>query len=227
MHLHHECPLVILSPNDAKADIRYPGVENRYAGKRAYIGQASLDRQREHLKILLEYPENHFLINDADSFCLDAKLPDYLYAEPDVVWSNQVTDGIPEHQATFPEGWPHVAFQPPYFLSRKTIEAMLAVADQVTASPVMPFIDYYMVQLTMTAGLPWKRFEKCVSCCISHDPVTKPILTPQEQSVYSGGFQIGRQHVQNGANFIHSVKDYKTAQILVEDHKLYLAGRRI
>lgn len=222
LHLHHECPLVVMSPDDAPADIRYPGVENRLGGKRAYIGQASLDRQRDHLKMLLDYPESHFLLNDADSFCLDAKLPDYLYAEPDVVWSNQVNDDIPEHQSTFPAGWPHVAFQPPYFLSRKSIEAMLAVADQITASPVMPFIDYYMVQLTMTAGLPWKRFENCVSCAISYDPVTKPHPTAHELSVYNIGAQIGRNHVKKGANFIHSVKDHVTAQILVADRKAYL-----
>ena len=224
MYLHHECPLVVLSPEDSKAEIRYPGVENRYGGKRAYIGQDSLDRQREHLKILLTFPENHFLIHDSDSVSLDPKIPDYLYAEPDLVWSNQVFDDIPEHQATFPEGWPHVAFQPPYFLSRKTIEAMLAVAEGITASPMMPFIDYYMVQLTATAGLPWKRFLDCVSCPIAIDPVTHPRPTDHELSVYSNGFKIAMDHVRHkGANILHSVKDHRAVQALAEAHRAYLA----
>src|ERR1035437_5005933 len=109
--LHHECPLTVLAPEDSKVDVNYPGVTNVFAGKRAYLGQDSLDRQVLHLKALLQFPENHFLIHDADSVLLDPKIPDYLYAEPDVVWSNQVNDAIPEHQSSFPEGWPHVAFQ--------------------------------------------------------------------------------------------------------------------
>src|SRR5258708_5855871 len=95
MYLHHACPVVILSPEDSKAEINYPGVVNRFGGKRAYIGQDSLDRQAEHLRLLLEFPENHFLIHDSDSVSLDPKIPDYLYEQPDVVWSNQVTDAIP------------------------------------------------------------------------------------------------------------------------------------
>ncbi len=222
LYVHHDCPVVVLSPEDSKAEIRYPGVENRYGGKRAYIGQDSLDRQREHLRLLLEFPENHFLIHDSDSVCLDPRLPDYLYAEPDVVWSNQVFDDIPEHQATFPPNWPHVAFQPPYFLSRKSIEAMLTVADKVSASPVMPFIDYYMVQLTMTAGLPWRRLEGCCSCPIAGDPTR--IISATDEATYRQGLEIGRNHARTkGAIFFHSVKDSRVAHVLLELRKQYLA----
>jgi hypothetical protein len=227
MYLHHECPLVILSPEDSKATITYPGVENRYGGKRAYIGQDSLDRQREHLKILLTFPEHNFLIHDSDSVNLDPKIPDYLYDEPDVVWSNQVHDDIPEHQSTFPARWPHVAFQPPYFLSRRTIEAMLAVADGITASPVMPFIDFYMLQLTMAAGLPWKRFFDCVSCPIAIDIVAHPVPNEHEIEVYSNGFKIAMNLVRNkGANILHSVKDHRAMKELAEAHRLYLLEQR-
>ena len=163
LYLHHECPVVILSPEDSPVVIS--GVDNRQGGLAGHIGGHTLERERRHLEILLEFPETHFMIHDADSVCLDPEFPAYLYAEPDLVWSNQVNDDIPQHQATFPKGWPHVAFQPPYFLSRKTIEAMLASADKVVPSlDMMPFIDYYMVQLTYAAGLPWRRFESCVCC---------------------------------------------------------------
>ncbi len=223
--LHHELPLTILSPEDSKAEITYPGVTNRFGGKRAYIGQDSLDRQAEHLRLLLEFPENHFLIHDADSVMLDPKLPDYLFAEPDVVWSNQVNDAIPQHQSTFKYGWPHVAFQPPYFLSRKTIEAMLAVKDHpdVRATPVMPFIDYYMVQLTMVAGLPWKRMLDCISCPVAID--LRKVNPPAADLVtYDQGMRIALDHVGNkGTSVIHSVKNSVAIRKLAAVRREYLA----
>lgn len=223
MYLHHECPVVVLSPEDSPANVE--GVENRYGGKRAYIGQDSLDRQRRHLEILLEYPEKYFMIHDSDSVCLDPKFPDYLYNDPDVVWSNQVDDAIPEHQSTFLEGWPHVAFQPPYFLSRSTIEAMLAIAydPRCAASPVMPFIDYYMVQLTMVAGLRWARFLDSISCPIAHDPVTKPVLSDRDAATYKNGFIIAMDAVRNGgSNILHSIKNPDAMRQLAEARKLWL-----
>jgi hypothetical protein len=223
MYLHHECPVVVLSPEDSHAHVA--GVENRYGGKRAYIGQDSLDRQRRHLEILLEFPETHFMIHDSDSVCLDPKFPDYLYNDPDVVWSNQVDDAIPEHQDTFLEGWPHVAFQPPYFLSRSTIADMLLVADdpRCVASPVMPFIDYYMVQLTMCAGLRWARFLDSISCPIAHDPISKPVLSDRDAATYANGFKIAMQAVRSGgSNILHSVKNPVAVQQLVEARRLWL-----
>jgi hypothetical protein len=223
--LHHGCPLTVLSPEDAKAEINYPGVTNVFAGKAAYIGQDSLDRQALHLAALLQFPENHFLIHDADSVCLDAKIPDYLYAEPDFVWSNQVDDAIPEHQDTFKPGWPHVAFQPPYFLNRKTIERMLVVKDHpdCRATYIMPFIDYYMVQLTVTAGLPWRRIMDCISCPISIDlrKVNPPL---RDLETYSMGMQIAMDSVLNkGTNVLHSVKNSVAIRKLAAARQTYLA----
>jgi hypothetical protein len=224
--LHHGCPLTVLSPEDSKADVRYPGVDNIFGGKRAYIGQDSLDRQAIHLRLLLQYPENHFLIHDADSVLLDPKIPDYLYAEPDVVWSNQVDDAIPEHQGSFPEGWPHVAFQPPYFLSRKTIEAMLVPYDQhhpfTVASPMMPFIDFFMVQLTMCAGLPWKRMMDCISCPISID--LRKVNPPKtDLDTYDMGMKIAMESVLNrGTSVLHSVKNSVAIRKLAAARQEYL-----
>src|SRR6202040_3913014 len=82
-YLQHGCPITVMSPDDSRVVI--PGVDCAHAGKRAYIGQDSLDRQLLHMELMLTYPEDHFLCHDSDSIVLDAKLPDYLYAEPDVV----------------------------------------------------------------------------------------------------------------------------------------------
>jgi len=201
LYQHHECPITILSPEDSKVTITRPGIDSRYAGKAAHIGQDSLDRQIEHLKILLQYPEKYFMVHDADSFTLDPKFPDYLYANPDLVWSNQVNDNIPQHQGTFPKGWPHVAFQPPYFLSRTTIEKMIAAAPSVVTSPMMPFIDYFMVQLTYTAGLPWRRFQGCVCC-----PYNLAIKLVQT----------------DGISIFHGIKQPAQARALYEGRRQYL-----
>jgi hypothetical protein len=203
-YLHHGCPVTILSPEDSQVVINHDSVTNRFGGKRAYIGQDSLDREAEHLRLLLEFPENHFLIHDSDSVSLDAKIPDYLYAEPDILWNNQVNDPIPDHQAFFPDSWPHVAFQAPYFLSRKTIEALLAVKDdpRCKASPMMPFIDFYMVQLAYTAGVPWKRYPDCVCC--------------------GPGLALGL--ISHNISIYHGIKDPKLVTALVGARRRFLSG---
>lgn len=228
-YLHHGCPVTIMSPDDSRALFDYPGIDCAFAGKRAYIGQDSLDRQHEHLKLMLTYPEKFFLIHDSDSVLLDPKIPDYLYADPDVVWSNQVDDGIPDHQNHFPDGWPHVAFQPPYFLSRKTIEAMVVVKDHplCRASPMMPFIDFYMLQVTMVAGLRWRRFMDCISCPITLNPITHPVegRSAQTQSTYAQNIRLVTDSVQkNGVNILHSVKDPDAVDHFLQARMDFLSG---
>jgi hypothetical protein len=212
-YLQHGCPVVVLSPGDAPAEIRYPGIENRFAGKRAYIGQESLDRQREHLKLLLTFPEQFFLVHDADSVCLSANISGYLYEEPDVLWSNLVIDTIPEHVVAYPPGFPNVAFQPPYFLSRKTIEALLATAEGIQANPVMPFIDHYMVQLAVKAGWPYKGFPDGASC--STDP-----------SLPCGIEILGKLVREQGFVFMHSIKRREVLDQLLRDRHAYITRDR-
>jgi hypothetical protein len=225
-YLAHGCPVTVMSPEDSKAIFDMPGVDCAFAGKRAYIGQDSLDRQLAHMKLMLTYPENFFLCHDSDSVMLDAKIPDYLYAEPGVVWSNLVGDGIKEHQPVFPPGWEHIALQPPYFLSRQVLEKMVAAGDTggdlVKASAVMPFIDYYMVQLTMVAGLPYKRFADCLSCPITGDP--KRQYDQGHIDLYAAQTKIAQGAVNGGAMILHSVKDPEAARKFIEMRQRYLAG---
>jgi len=224
-YLHHGCPITVLSPVDAKVAIDHPNVTNLYGGKAAYIGQDSLDRQAVHLAMCLDFPEKFFLLHDADSILLTPEIPKHLYEKPDVVWSNQVFDDIPEHQSTFEEGWPHVAFQPPYFLSRETIGKMLAVMDdpRVKASPVMPFIDYYMVQLTMVAGLEWSKLPDSISCPISCD-LRKLHITARDKETYGLGMQIAREAVNRGVVFLHSVKNHVAIRQLMALREAYATG---
>ena len=123
---HHECPVTVLSPGDSQ--VLLPGVDCRQGGKRCYIGWDGVDRMCIHLRILLDnYPERFFLIHDADSILLDAKIPDFVYAEPDTLWSNLIGNNAPAQQPGFAPNMPHIAFHPPWFLSRRTIERLLAV----------------------------------------------------------------------------------------------------
>jgi hypothetical protein len=201
--------VVIFSPTDFPADIRYPGVENRFAGKRAYIGQKSLDRQRLYLELLLTFPEEYFLVHDADSVCLSPALPDYLYQEPDILWSNLVIDPIPEHQAAYPKDFPHIAFQPPYFLSRKTIGGLLSGGtEKIVANPTMPFVDHYMVQIALWSRWPYKGFPDGISCPFSSH-------APSRQLV----FEAVRER---GIIFIHSVKDEPGMKRLFRERQKYL-----
>lgn len=208
LYRHHECPITVFSPEDSRADVRTPGVDSLFGGKRAYIGQECLDRMRIHLAMLLDYDENHFLIHDADSICLSPKLPDYLYAEPDVVWSNIVNNTIPWQVVGFPAGSPHVAFQPPWFLSRKTIAALLK--QPCVVNEHLPFIDYWMLEATLAAGLEWRGLPDAISAPLSHDNERDNTLAR-------------RLVRENGLIFLHSVKGEKHARPLIEARKEFLS----
>lgn len=213
MYTHHECPVTILSPDDAPIEI--PGVDCRFGGKRQYVGQLSLDRQREHLRILMTYPEDYFLINDSDSMCLSPKIPEYLYDEPDFLWSNLIIDNIKgrEH-GYYPDGFPRLAFQPPYFLSKKGIATLLACVedDNIEANPKLPFIDHYMVQLAVRANLPWRNFRDGISCPISSDKNSARVTWDTVR--------------RRGTIMIHSVKAPKFWEPLAEAHAKYLTEPR-
>ena len=150
---HHGCPVVIMSPEDSPITSMGPHI-CRQAGRRAYIGQLSLDRQRDHLRILLEYPHKYFLLNDSDSICVEPEIPGWLYAESEnTFWSNEITESRP-HSSPYPK----IALQPPYFLTRETLETMLSVSDRIVAHPITPYIDHYMLQLVCESGVIHKSF---------------------------------------------------------------------
>src|SRR6266508_4379022 len=123
----------------------------RTGGLQSYIGRDSLFRQIRHLQILLEYPFKYYLMNDADSMCISPNLPDYLYNESHVVWSNEVSDMM--HQRMRGYQYPRLAFQPPYFISRDNIVRMLENAKRIIIDSTTPFIDWWMMAVVCKAGL--------------------------------------------------------------------------
>lgn len=192
-YLHHKCPVVILSPEDAPITAalvtKNPTVSYIIAGQRAYVGQTSLDRQIKHLQALLKFPHRFFLMNDADSVCLSPKIPEYVYAEPEVLWSNEIPDTM-HHRPDPAYSWPRIAFQPPYFCSREVIERLLSVADMIKADPTTPFIDWCMMAWCVGARTPHKTFRDGISC---------PSTTVETRYAMEGG-------IHNGAVFVHSIK---------------------
>jgi hypothetical protein len=131
-----------------------------HAGKRAYIGQDSLDRQVYHMMILraLENPSaDWFLMNDSDSMCLTPEIPRYVYENDRVLWSNEVID-----PRTHPTPLPRLALQPPYFCSRNVLTWLINAAPKVTAHPITPYIDHFMLQLCHAAGVSHLPFENPV-----------------------------------------------------------------
>jgi hypothetical protein len=217
LYKHHECPITVLSPDDAKAEI--PGVECRFAGKRAIVGQDSIDRQAEHLKIMLTYPERFFLANDSDSFCLSPKIPAYLYAEPGCLWSNMIIDSMPFRSGLcdgpsgeprknyYPDGFPKLALQPPYFFSRSVLEKLVAATVSVVMNEHLPFIDHYMTQLAVKAGVPCMGFTDGWSGPISSHPGMPPLA-----------FGAARR----GTVLFHGAKGEKWSEPLVEARRQFL-----
>jgi hypothetical protein len=192
-YLHHHFPVMILSPSDSAIHAHQvggaiAGIQYKNAGQRAYIGQASLDRQLAHLKLMLEQPYDFFLANDSDSVCLSPKLPEYLYNE-DVLWSNEVSDLCHARPDTYT--LPRLAFQPPYFMSRRVIEKLVEAAPTVTTEQQTPFIDWCMMAWCMAAGLEHKTFPDGVSC---------PSWTPDSLAAMDDAVR------HQGKIFVHAIK---------------------
>lgn len=199
---HHECPVVILSPTDSQIHGIGPHI-CRVGGLRAYTGQKSLDRQWAQMKILLEYPFDFYLMNDSDSFLITKEIPQYLYDRSDTFFSNEVDDfrvTMPQFGPNFHKPLPQLAYQPPYFMSRITLERLVAVSHKIIACPTCPFIDWGMVQVCYEAGVKHARFHLCASC---------------ENSTPLGKAVMRQQVSEHQAQFIHSVKTGEVMRDLV------------
>lgn len=187
-HTRPGFPVVVLSPLDSPVSI--PPHIARHAGRRAYIGGASLLRQLEYFRILLEYPHEFFLINDSDSFMLSRSVPERLY-EDRFLWSNEVVEPRP-HASPYPK----LAFQPPYFLHRSLLTQMLLIGPNIPTHPITPYVDWFMNALSFEAGISHRPFT-----ALEHEPRTTEKFSgtdPWKQLEYRIKFM--------GANFVHPIK---------------------
>ncbi len=170
VYLHHKCPVIIMSPTDAPITDNFGKPEQittHSCGLKGWIGPQTLERQLLMMRAMLSFPSfNFFLMHDADSVCLSPTIPQYLYDHPDMFWSNEVTDTNPGESLL-----PKIALQPPYFASRKVLQAMVDHSDTLPTSYIsgrtpegwpLPHptqcIDHYLLQLSCGSGFPHFNF---------------------------------------------------------------------
>lgn len=218
LYLHHECPVLILSPADAPiTQVSDRKVHCQWFGQKGWIGKHTLERQVLFLEALLKFPHKYFLFHDADSICLSPRITPYLYEGNDVLWSNEVPDTNPG-----PSLLPKIALQPPYFFHRDVAAQLVAAhrEDRIPTSyygpPVspegwpMPFptdcIDHYMLQLVYGSRVRHTNFL---------DGASFETVSPQGLECMSG---LVRQH---GKVFLHSVKTLSALDRLRVEHEKY------
>jgi len=214
LYVHHKCPIVILSPDDAAIE-RMRGCICMTAGKKCWAGKLAIDRQIKFLELLAHFPYEHFLFHDADSICLSPELPKYLYDQPDMLWANEVPDTNPG-----PSKLPKVALQPPYFFSKKVLLGLVATKDNLPTSFYGPDItpegwpmpfptncpDHLMLQLACGSGFPYFNF---------HTGASFETASQFGLDTMAG---LVREH---GRVLVHSVKKKEALDRLVSEHYIY------
>jgi hypothetical protein len=121
----HHLPVLVLSPENAPVTIDHPLVTNASAGEAGWKGPHTIKRQIAHWKLALETGHDWFLLNDSDSVCLSEDIPEYLFADTTIFWSN-VLCHEEEHQD---DDQPN--FNPPYFLSRQLLTQLIDAAEEL------------------------------------------------------------------------------------------------
>jgi hypothetical protein len=214
-HKKHGCHILVQSPDDSQIGYEsFPGITDLTcwsAGRRAYIGQLSLDRERAHLEQCLKFPHKFFLLHDADSVCLQPEFPKYLYDQPDVIFGQIVANNSEEHKVFFspphmPRECPRIAIQPPYFVSRSVIERIVNLPPIFT-NPVMPFIDFLWVQFAMATGLVYKHLRPGASF---------------ETSTPLGRHFMHQTVRDDGVVFCHSIKSQESLDAILHARQEYL-----
>lgn len=214
-YLHHQCQVVLFTPEDSPIDNgMHPGVICYKAGKKGWIGPQTLERQRIYLEALLKFPQKYFLFNDSDSVCLSAKLPDYLYATPDVIWSNEVLDTNPA-----PSRLPKLALQPPYFFSRTAVEEMLKASKNLPTSYYAGVSGYNDLPVPTECIDHWMLQVACGSGCVHHSFFTGASFETDSPHGEDTMVDLVRNH---GRVLVHSIKRKPVLDRLVQAHGQYV-----
>lgn len=215
VYTHHGYPVYIMSPEDSKVTDMGPHL-CFHDGLRGYTGYLTWKRQYLQMKRLLTFDFDFYLMHDADSFCFSPPLPDYLFEDTNAFFSNQVNDfrkpgetwtdanGSVTWPETYHRGYPLLAFQPSYFVSRQGLEKLVkAFEDGVEDDPVTPFIDWVMVVLAVNAKLNYQPFRNCVSCETETDM----------------GLRLVGDKVREGVTFVHAVKRQHAFNVLADIYR--------
>ena len=128
-YLHHGCPVLVLSPEDAPVHIEHPDVTCRSAGLAGWEGPQTIRRQIAHWKIIAEWPQKYLLLHDADSICVTPEIPDYLYSSPGGLWSNETGDNSHLTYNSPLNMWNGECYVPPYFLTHDLLDKFIEAAE--------------------------------------------------------------------------------------------------
>jgi len=208
---HHERPILLLSPEDAPVTLEHTGIAYASAGGKGWKGPQTIHRQVAHWRLALEYePYAHwFLLNDSDSMCLDPQLPDYLYADPNMVWANVLCHEN-EHQED-----DHPNLNPPYFMSRHVLQQLLDKAEEIREDiPQDAFLEPH----------DWGQAIDGFYTHLVSDLLHIPFETyPDGATTWPRGRQEVLDLTQKGAIFIHGIKDSQDLGLCLMHHKLWKA----
>jgi len=191
--MHHETPVLLLSPEDSPVVIDHPGITCLSAGKKGWKGRHTLRRQVAHWKLALQQPATWFFLNDADSLCLTAKLPEYLYSDPFKLWCNVLCHENEHLETDRPN------LNPPYFMHRDVLQFLVANADLLEERPEPPKDDmgfgveaidgFYTYLVINELNIPYENY-------------------PDGSTTWPRGYGDMIEQVRNhGARILHGVKN--------------------
>jgi len=206
--VHHQRPVLVLSPEDSQVHIDFPGVSNASAGEAGWKGQHTVLRQIEHWRLALQYDNSQwFLLNDADSMCLDPELPEFLYQSDDILWCNVLCHEN-EHRAD-----DHPNLNPPYFMHRKVLQRLLDTADAIGEMPPEAF----------TEPRAWGEAIDGFYTYLTLDVLRAPYADyPNGITTWPRGRSDLFKFVQNeGAIMLHGVKSASDLGMLLSYRQLY------
>lgn len=215
-YLQHQCPVIILSPSNAPiTEVSDSRVHCLWMGDAGWAGPQTLVRHRLFLQAMLSFDFQWYLMHDSDSVCLSPELPEYLYAEKRMAWSNEVRD-----LNTGTSYLEKIAVQPPYFFSREVLAALLVAAEnppvsyygELTGDPIPTgCIDHYHWQLTAGSGTPHFNFHSGASWETTSDV---------------GLTEMSRMVREHGTVLIHQVKSAYALDRLLAERREFLRRRR-
>ena len=204
--LHHETPILLLSPEDAPVEIKHERITCRSAGKAGWKGARTILRQIAHWKITSEFPQTHLFLNDSDTVCLTPELPNYLNDDSIDLWANVIGTRHPTIPAY------GMNFEPPYYLNQWTLARLIDFADHlpeeyrgyVTTDVETVEISAFYMTASELLGLRSQRFNDGFR--------TYPSIEDWAPWVY--------WEAQNvGARVIHGIKQVETADRLADCYR--------
>jgi hypothetical protein len=204
--------IVIMSPEDAPVNI--VGMDCRTGGLAEWCGWKSLERQFNHMRQLLDEPYSWYLMNDSDSLCIQSDIPEYLYEDDNVLWSNVEYNLTTDHgdlhrQYGTPRGYgsfPHVGFTPPFFMGKSVLRRLLAMESEFPkdGDQILPCIAWQMMVLAVMANVEYRTFPTAPGFRSS-------FAAYPHSDMHSNGFPVDGASqmvaaVEGGSVMLHSIK---------------------